>query len=235
MSGLLHRLAARALGAAPIVRPVVGWSAEAGLRATAQAPTLVPERGVEHMAAPRPTAGNAPVRAASDAVSFQSTMEPPPRGSATAAAAERDVPVAAESLPRPLPPDPAEASIAPLETPNALPPSATTRPGRGKVERRPLAPLDRAEAPRRSTPDAPPPLLPRRDRHPLPPLAIAAAVPQPAGAARPAIEETTEVHVTIGRIEVTAVHEAPPPRREPARRKPKSLEEHLASRQGRRA
>ena len=45
------------------------------------------------------------------------------------------------------------------------------------------------------------------------------------------IEETTEVHVSIGRIEVTAVHEAPPPKRQaPTSAKPMSLDEYLARR-----
>jgi hypothetical protein len=48
------------------------------------------------------------------------------------------------------------------------------------------------------------------------------------------VEETTEVHVSIGRIEVTAVHEAPPPRRPaPKANKPMSLDEYLARREGR--
>ena len=47
-------------------------------------------------------------------------------------------------------------------------------------------------------------------------------------------EEAVEVHVTIGRIEVTAVHEPSPPKRtrRPAR-KPMSLDEYLAKRKGR--
>jgi hypothetical protein len=47
--------------------------------------------------------------------------------------------------------------------------------------------------------------------------------------------EATEVHVTIGRIEVTAVHEAPPSkRRAPPSAKPMTLEEYLARRRGER-
>jgi len=45
------------------------------------------------------------------------------------------------------------------------------------------------------------------------------------------VEEITEVHVSIGRIEVTAVHEAPPPKRQaPTPAKPMSLDEYLARR-----
>ena len=49
------------------------------------------------------------------------------------------------------------------------------------------------------------------------------------------VDEITEVHVSIGRIEVTAVHESPPPKRQaPTPAKPLSLDEYLA-RRGRRA
>jgi hypothetical protein len=45
------------------------------------------------------------------------------------------------------------------------------------------------------------------------------------------VDEITEVHVNIGRIEVTAVHESPPPKRQaPAAAKPLSLDEYLARR-----
>lgn len=44
-------------------------------------------------------------------------------------------------------------------------------------------------------------------------------------------EETTEVHVTIGRIEITAVHPPPAPKRpSAAEKKPMSLDEYLAGR-----
>jgi hypothetical protein len=60
---------------------------------------------------------------------------------------------------------------------------------------------------------------------------LGAAIPSRSSPAQPPVEDTTEVHVSIGRIEVTAVHESPPQRREPARpRKPKSLEAYLAER-----
>ena len=101
-------------------------------------------------------------------------------------------------------------------------------------------PLEATADPPRPSHDAAreaPPLLPSQPlARVLPPQASTGSIPPPAMAARPPVEETTEVHVTIGRIEVTAVHEALPPRREPARpRKPKSLEEYLAQRRGSRA
>jgi hypothetical protein len=52
--------------------------------------------------------------------------------------------------------------------------------------------------------------------------------PQPAPGAA---DEATEVHIHIGRIDVTAVHEAPPPRRKPASTQaPMSLDSYLARR-----
>lgn len=86
----------------------------------------------------------------------------------------------------------------------------------------------------------PPPLLPsteRRVHEPAPHLALRPSPVQPeARQPAAAVEETTEVHVTIGRIEVTAVQDAPAqkpsPRRRPA---PMSLDEYIARRQGGRA
>jgi hypothetical protein len=47
------------------------------------------------------------------------------------------------------------------------------------------------------------------------------------------VEETTEVHVNIGRIEVTAVHETPAAKPAPRRRNtPMSLDQYVAHRQG---
>lgn len=60
----------------------------------------------------------------------------------------------------------------------------------------------------------------------------AAAVRRPERPAWRGVEESPEVHVSIGRIEVTAVHEAPAPKRiQPKARQALSLEEYLARRQ----
>jgi len=76
------------------------------------------------------------------------------------------------------------------------------------------------------------PLLP--PQHPVQPIGLEKRDPEPRRIDRGApVEETTEVHVSIGRIEVTAVHEAPPaPQRQPPRTKPMSLEQYLARRRG---
>jgi hypothetical protein len=64
-------------------------------------------------------------------------------------------------------------------------------------------------------------------RHPL----FKGALSAQGTAWRTPVEETTEVHVSIGRIEVTAVHETPQPKRAPARnQRALSLEEYLARR-----
>ena len=121
--------------------------------------------------------------------------------------------------------------MVPIPPPLAIVPTANN-----EIDARPLAPIDRR--PRPAAGETPPPLLPPQPGTPV--LAvhpIAASLPTaPTVASRAAREEATEVHVTIGRIEVTAVHEAPQQQRGPARRgKPKSLDEYLAGRHGRRA
>ncbi|MDD5410696.1 MAG: hypothetical protein PHF31_04665 [Methylobacter sp.] len=80
----------------------------------------------------------------------------------------------------------------------------------------------------------PPPLLPLKNSA-YPSALNSTAVAQrgePRGSAwQSQVEETTEVHVSIGRIEITAVHEAPPPKRQaPATAKPMTLDEYLARR-----
>jgi hypothetical protein len=63
---------------------------------------------------------------------------------------------------------------------------------------------------------------------------MAGQSPRPATALPRTAPEATEVHVTIGRVEVTAVQEALPVRRpQPARIKQMSLEQYLAKRRGR--
>jgi hypothetical protein len=80
----------------------------------------------------------------------------------------------------------------------------------------------------------PPPLLPLKNSA-YPSALNSTAVAQrgePRGSAwQSQVEETTEVHVSIGRIEITAMHEAPPPKRQaPATARPMTLDEYLARR-----
>lgn len=46
------------------------------------------------------------------------------------------------------------------------------------------------------------------------------------------VADTTEVHVSIGRIEITAMHEAPAPKRQSPRAKPMTLDEYLTRKRG---
>jgi hypothetical protein len=85
---------------------------------------------------------------------------------------------------------------------------------------------------------APPPLVEASTRHALPPAVVAPA--RPARESRAALQApasdpgATEVHVTIGRIELTAVHE-PGPRGRPAPAPSVTLNDYLArSRKARR-
>ena len=230
MSGLLRRLASRALGVMPTVRPAVGRTAEADLRATAPAPVVTFDSGVEPETAPRRNAGDPPSRAGSEIAPSTSVEQLLPSRTEHAAMA-LDVPPPSKHFPMGAAEARAVSAVAASgSTPPATPPTADA-----EVDGARPAPVHRTEASRASTRDAPPLLPPQRVGRALPAPAIAVANPLPAGPAKPATEEATEVHVTIGRIEVTAVQEAPRPRREPARsRKPKSLEEYLADRQGRR-
>jgi hypothetical protein len=80
----------------------------------------------------------------------------------------------------------------------------------------------------------PAPLLPRAasegDRSGVRgfPISVASHAASPQSSAA---DETTEVHLHIGRIDVTALHEAPPPRRKAAQaRAPRSLDDYLSRR-----
>jgi hypothetical protein len=117
-----------------------------------------------------------------------------------------------------------------------------SHPLREPAEQNPAAPLsvtqpsgfDRAEFVEPARVPTLPPLIQPATRFVQPP-----AFAPPAGSARPANSrrhstgsDATEVHVSIGRIEVTAVHEAsPPPRRAAPARKSIPLNEYLAQRQ----
>jgi hypothetical protein len=217
MSGWLQRLAARALGQAPSVRPIVGWEADAGSPAI---DVPGPARVLE------PTPRRAPDVRAEPAV-------------ATPAARVHREPVrhrpAAEPAPPPLHTVDGPAAMRAAQSERERPPARRPRRSAPAAPLSLLRPVDR-EAPDEPIGEVPPLLAPRPVPHVLPAQAIAAPVQRPLdGTARSPREETTEVHVSIGRIELTAVQDAPRPRREPARtRKPQSLEEYLKRREAER-
>jgi hypothetical protein len=80
----------------------------------------------------------------------------------------------------------------------------------------------------------PPPLMPKVANRGMPTTEVSAAPRQqawPPTTAQESENEPTEVHIHIGRIEVTAVHEAAPQRSKPkARQAAMSLESYLAER-----
>lgn len=80
---------------------------------------------------------------------------------------------------------------------------------------------------------APMPLMPApADVAPAATGAIRSAAATPSAPPAPRAAEPSEVHVTIGRIEITAVHEAPPPRRAGKAARPlTSLDDYLRQRQ----
>jgi hypothetical protein len=236
MIRLLHRLASRALGAAPEIRPIVGWSAPApGFDAVPHAQE--PHRTESAGSAASPLAAAAPAgpTAASRAVSRLRDAE-------VAGAPARHTPDASgRDVGRVRELDDAAAPAAPVAGPHAAVARAldvsfevAPAPHASHAERQRNAAAEDT-APSRDSRAHPDPLLPPprpAAQSALPPAANAGRVASvPARAAR----EATEVHVTIGRIELTAVHEAPRPRREPARaRGPQSLDEYLARREAKR-
>jgi hypothetical protein len=237
MSGFFSHLAARGMGQAGSVR-------SAARLAYASPPALV-ETAEEPMAPPpalqsRPLGGS-PQEFAQGGVPARPGVAPEGEPTATPTP-----PSALLRRPSNLPPAPRDAASRDLRDTRAAP-------GEIDPDRRLRRP---EEATMRATPD---PIMPaaahaageppsvddrgsgatRPVRPLLPPqqgpngtALFKGALAAPGNAWRTPVEETTEVHVSIGRIEVTAVHESPPPKRAPARSpRALSLEEYLARRQ----
>jgi hypothetical protein len=259
MKGLLHRLAARAAGTAVPVRSDVrqpfggaglGWSeatdteADAGRPAPAvagarhaEAKGAPPGRSVartkEDAPAPMVDEPAAHVVQAAAVHSFGDAIATPSARHEAAAGT-----VAAERLPPRLvdgPPVVAAVTNAPAERIEAEPgvqppmnepphPFGQATPGIGS---KPMPWRPERTEPTRLMPAAEPSQTP---------AAGLSAARAPAWAAHPPAqavktEEPTEVHVHIGRIDVTAVHEAAPSRRRPAGApSPMSLDAYLARR-----
>lgn len=236
MSRLLHRLAVRSRGGAPEIRPIVRWNAPSGHADSApRMPDSQPiEPAASAVASPAP-ALRAPPAAASH-IAFG------PREVAATVAPVRPAPDAwardaggAQRLDEPSAPVASVAGVHAASTPLLDSAFAVA----------PVSLASDAEQPRGAT-AADTPTLQQRPTHPEPLLAPPRPAPSSAGPRDPgarraaraptdAAEAVTEVHVTIGRIELTAVQEAPRPRREPARaRGPESLDEYLARREAKR-
>jgi hypothetical protein len=239
MKGLLHRLAERAAGSATLLRP----NARAGYGAAAM------ELGadmVDGVPAGQPAAPSAPSDQA-----MASKQRPHINEPAVPMASSRDhpAPFASREAASLVQSTGGDIDATPLRTESASPSVqaastgpqaqmssreievATTVPSQPDVEPEMLVapraesiPVD-APAPRRNEPQ-PTRLLPLTATRP--PRTVASSLPaQRSGAT----DDSTEVHIHIGRIDVTAVHEPPPRRRAPtAANAPMSLDAYLAKR-----
>lgn len=245
MTGFLQRLAQRANGTARTVRAASG--ARFAPEPLGHSTPIPQEAPAPEARTPFEPAGSTtgtppgagpgrvpdPVFARADA-RRQRAAEPPRRGQTAATA----------SAPAPLQ-EPADVTAA------APSPARAARAKASMTTPRPPHPVDEAPAARSANPPVPPgpdaplataslPDWPQVEPLLAPTIRVrwptSAALPpqghQP-GRGGPA-DTTTEVHVSIGRIEVTAIHEpAAPAQRPAARRKaPVSLDEYLARRQG---
>lgn len=244
MSGLLRRLAAQAMGRAAPLRPMA--------RTPYAAPPGLVEEGADGAA---PIVGTDGATFPQDRHSGESWNRVPRQGLNQSVSSDLErATVPLEPRPGPNPKaqaldsmdiaqhaDRSGASQAPEITrqpwPQRVPPLQTNNAVFAAAER--SNGRDALESPASLS-------MPDFAREPAPLLALSAPVsPAPAGipfavspshtASLPAASDSTEVHVTIGRIEITAVHEASPAKRSsPAKAKPMSLDEYLARRDGRR-
>jgi hypothetical protein len=229
MSGFFHRLAAQAIGR--------GKAVHSAARLAYMPPPPLPEQAAEEAARAlrhQPPAVAA-VRATAPALrqSTRQAQASPDNGRPVSQPPHNPIPRAA---PKDRPGDPPDArpTAAPRRSPEDVgseavlePLSTTARKQSATIFRDdPGEPIGAAPV----MPPAAPRLLPQR---------LASEAPDAGPRVferRSSREETTEVHVSIGRVEVTAVHEAPPTRRPaPHAVKPMSLEEYLTRRRGGRA
>jgi hypothetical protein len=244
MSGLFHRLAAQALGKAqpvvhslahiPYVAPLelVDESAAEGTPAPPEMPAPLGNLGRDARidGAPRPLDPGfplvlqppTPVLSAQTVRSEDRASAEPTRAPLLATSSRRLPPADLPADGRPLQPVAGiPTALLPVQTREGVAPAPA-----GTVEPRAAEPA--APSPRL----APAPLLspsplawPRSNASGRSPLV------RPLEVANAQQDETTEVHVHIGRIEVTALHEAPPPKpKRPPARSPMSLDDYLARR-----
>lgn len=247
MNGLLHRLAARATGSALTLRadarlaygasaPLLAEPAPPGPRLSDAAPAPSPEnfrQDAAHLSSL--TAKQAAPPRMPDAVADDAQKESKPQTPAPArlfAASQPGLPPGDAQAPAVASQPPQRASLdagLPAQdpaAPQALQPLAAAPPVSQRLDPSALV------QPSHSNRPVPAPLLPRQNNAP-PPASASWPAASPAASLARAAEEATEVHVHIGRIEVTAVHGAAPPRRRPAAAPPVStpLDAYLAARQ----
>lgn len=231
MNGLLHRLAARANGSAWTVRSDarLPFASESWGQATIETeapqtePTALLRPSAKALAPdPHATEPNAPhlqQQAAGQAPAGESPnalMSVPATPYRTVQ--QHQWPFATDAPLSAQPPD--KRTVLPQPTPDA---PATSRPAAAHPHAAPAF-----------AQNAPEPLLPPVSAPSVAASAGLAPRAHPgawAGTTQPAAREDTEVHIHIGRIDVTVVHEAPKPRpRARERTQPVSLDAYLAAR-----
>jgi hypothetical protein len=231
MSGVLHRLAAQAMGGGTVRSaarlPFLGAPGLIERHAPIYAPSEIPA------ATPRANEQSRPAPLISPdtvGVAERSPLHPQAvRGVEPPIGSENRLEVrAAPTIIAPLLPTPPQTEIkAPLV-----------------FDKHPQAMTDEAPSARDSSAEMPTPMTPRM-RFPeplLPPQSITppAGSPRIAAAAEAAAlsrsirtDESGDVHVTIGRIELTAIHETPRTRTPASRQAPQvTLDDYLARRRG---
>ncbi len=247
MTGYLQRLAERATGAvAPLRRVAAPLFAPSLVEAVPSladpAETTMAAATVERASAPARQAAAQRVPSAGDGAGGPGTA-PERRGGVPGSA--RETPLddsatgrSAGALPRTLMPagrDLPPAPAGPLGSGigSGMGPGSRTASSHQSTQGPDTDPHDRPWPVPAAVP-AVEPLLPRTRSAPAPDRPYpAASRPDRAGDAPGAVQETTEVHISIGRIEVTAVHEPAPARpAAPRRTAPLSLDEYLAKRHG---
>lgn len=246
MTGLLHRLAARATGTAWTVRSDARLAFGAGQLLDGEAVqdsfSSTPASEAPMDTAPLVTNRHAPPAAIVQAPAMRrpqaSATQTPPAGPTPLQAPSRPVLTGVEpfaAVPQqPHGTYPTAEEMQPSATTRSTPmPQAATHTAAGDV-RAGSAPQPAHALPQRNAPE--PLLPPARAAAPapgkLPAQSRMAAGRSWAGAVAPmAASQDTEVHIHIGRIDVTAVHEAPRPKaRTRERAEPVSLEAYLATR-----
>lgn len=240
MNGLLHRLADRAAGTAVPVRSDVRAPYGSDMAGWADATEAVVASSSKAMGLAE--ASQAPEREHGSAEAKPPPMiEPmsngPERSREPLPASTQFVPRGAQTSERA--PVPASAGEERLDLQATAPRLATTATRQvltatvSPAQRAVADPIPPVEA-ERSRSD-PAPLMPRTAGDPAAMPRVSPASPHrdawPPTATASTTDDATEVHVHIGRIDVTAVHEAAPPRRKPASMPgPMSLDSYLARR-----
>lgn len=238
MTGLLHRLAARAHGSAWSVQsdarlPFAAEGLEAAPAQAAQAPQGAPLPLLQP-AAPALT----PAQPAQAAVPPTAMPMPPARLQQAPWQAPARAPSAATGPQVALPPHSPEPLVHEAPPPPLFATQAQPELARPRIS--PVAATAHTVAAPALAPSQPPrdpaPLLPAHagaapSAIPAGPAPSARAAASRAGNGPPTTHEDTEVHIHIGRIDISAVHETPKPKpRTRERAQPVSLHDYLATR-----